>query len=256
MFADVIAISDFARRIAAYERPTARRHLREFAFHAFVLVATLPLLLLAAVDNQVTAAKQEADGSGRLREAVAALSDHIDSYVSNHVQAVQSLTVDVRQPKLDSADRQQLLTEYHKVYPGFITLFVADRTGVVREIYPTRSTSPTVSDREYFIEAMRTKKTGDFRRDPRTPVTRADRHDRRARCSTTTARSPASSADRWTSRSSNASSKASARCRTRASPSSTSTIASSTPAPKPATAALQDVAQDALVVAGTQAGAE
>ena len=138
--------------------PTARRHLREFAFHAFVLVATLPLLLLAAVGNQVTAAKQEADGSGRLREAVAALSDHIGSYVSNHAQAVESLTVNVRQSKLDSADRQQLLTEYHKVYPGFITLLVADRTGVVREIYPTRSTSPPVSDREYFIEAVRTKK--------------------------------------------------------------------------------------------------
>src|SRR5207244_10203770 len=35
---------------------------------------------------------------------------------------------------------------------------VADRTGVVREIYPTRSASPPVSDREYFIEAVRTKK--------------------------------------------------------------------------------------------------
>ena len=158
VFADVIATSEFAQRFAAYERPAARRHLREFAFHAFVLVATLPLLLLAAVGNQVTAAKQEEDGSGRLREAVAALSDHIGSYVSNHVQAVESLTVNVRQSKLDSADRQQLLTEYHKVYPGFITLLVADRSGVVREIYPTRSTSPLVSDREYFIEAVRTKK--------------------------------------------------------------------------------------------------
>ena len=158
VFADVIATSEFAQRFAAYERPAARRHLREFAFHAFVLVATLPLLLLAAVGNQVTAAKQEEDGSGRLREAVAALSDHIGSYVSNHVQAVESLTVNVRQSKLDSADRQQLLTEYHKVYPGFITLLVADRSGVVREIYPTRSTSPQVSDREYFIEAVRTKK--------------------------------------------------------------------------------------------------
>jgi len=158
VFADVIATSEFAQRFAAYERPAARRHLREFAFHAFVLVATLPLLLLAAVGNQVTAAKQEEDGSGRLREAVAALSDHIGSYVSNHVQAVESLTVNVRQSKLDSADRQQLLTEYHQVYPGFITLLVADRSGVVQEIYPTRSTSPTVSDREYFIEAVRTKK--------------------------------------------------------------------------------------------------
>src|SRR5262245_21836410 len=75
--ADLIATSEPARRIAAYDRPARRRHLRQFAFHAFVLVATLPLLLLAAVGNQVTAAKQESDGSARLREAVTALSEHI-----------------------------------------------------------------------------------------------------------------------------------------------------------------------------------
>src|SRR5437867_5562906 len=67
--ADLIATSETARRIFEYERPAARRHLREFAFHAFVLVATVPLLLLAAVGNQVTAAKQEAHGTGPPREA-------------------------------------------------------------------------------------------------------------------------------------------------------------------------------------------
>ena len=156
--ADLIATSDAARRLAAYDRPAARRRLRDFAFHAFVLVATLPLLLLAAVDSQVTAAKQEADGSARLREVVTALSGHIGDYVSNHAQAVQSLAATLGHHTLDSADRKQLLTEYHEIYPGFITLLVADRAGVVIEIFPTRTTSPPVSDREYFIEAVRTKK--------------------------------------------------------------------------------------------------
>jgi signal transduction histidine kinase/DNA-binding response OmpR family regulator len=156
--ADLIATSEAARRLAAYDRPAARRRLRDFAFHAFVLVATLPLLLLAAVDSQVTAAKQEADGSARLREVVTALSGHIGAYVSNHAQAVQSLAATVGHHALDSAHRKQLLTEYHEVYPGFITLLVADRAGVVNEIFPMRTTSPPVSDREYFIEAVRTKK--------------------------------------------------------------------------------------------------
>src|SRR5258705_155109 len=137
--------------------PAARGHVRQFAFHAFVLVATLPLLLLAAVGNQVTAAKQEADGSARLREAVTSLSEHIGDYVGSHTHAVESLAASVGQRKLDSADRQQLLTEYKKVYPGFITLFVADRAGIVHEVFPTRSGSPPVSDREYFIQALRTK---------------------------------------------------------------------------------------------------
>jgi signal transduction histidine kinase/DNA-binding response OmpR family regulator len=156
--ADLIATSQAARRLAAYDRPEARRRLRDSAFHAFVLVATLPLLLLAAVDSQVTAAKQEADGSARLREAVTALSGHIGDYVSKHTQAVQSLAVRIGQRQLDSAERQQLLTEFNKVYPGFITLFVADQAGIVHEIFPTRSGSPPVGDREYFIEAVRTKR--------------------------------------------------------------------------------------------------
>ena len=179
VFADVIAISELARRIAAYERPTARRHLREFAFHAFVLVATLPLLLLAAVGNQVTAAKQEADGSGRLHEAVAALSDHIGSYVSNHVQAVESLTVNVRQPKLDSADRQQLLDG---IPQGLSRLHHAARRRPERSGAGDLPAAIDVADRQRSRVLHRSgadEEDGDFRRHPRTAVARADRHHRR-----------------------------------------------------------------------------
>ena len=124
-----------------------------------MLVATLPLLLLAAVDNQVTAAKQEADGSARLHEAVTALSDHIGDYVSNHVQAVQSLAVNVRpeQARLGgpSAAARRIST---RSIPASSRCSSPTGAGIVREIFPTRSTSPPVSDREYFIEAVRTKK--------------------------------------------------------------------------------------------------
>ncbi|HEV2985065.1 MAG TPA: ATP-binding protein, partial [Vicinamibacterales bacterium] len=156
--ADLIATSTAAQRLAAYDRPATERRLRDFAFHAFVIVATLPLLLLAAVDSQVTAAKQEVDGSARLREVVTTLGGHVGDYVANHRQAVQTLAASVGQRKLDSTDRQQLLVEFSRAYPGFITVFVADRQGIVREIFPTRSGSPRVNDRQYFIEAVRTKK--------------------------------------------------------------------------------------------------
>jgi hypothetical protein len=156
--ADIIATNASVRRLVACDRPTERRRLRAFAFHAFVLVATLPLLLLVAVDSRVTAAKQEADGSARLHEVVTALSGHIGDYVSNHAQAVQSLAATVGHHTRDAAERQQLLTDYHDVYPGFITLLVADHAGIVNQIFPPRTTSPPVSDREYFIEAVRTKR--------------------------------------------------------------------------------------------------
>ena len=137
-----------------------RRGLRAHAFHAFVLVATMPVLLLATVDNEFTANKLEADGGDRLREAVLAIAGHIEQYVGDHTRAVQSLTAVVAAQQTTPASRQNLLETYHKLYPGFITLLIADRQGRVVNIDPRRdSESPPVSDRQYFIEAVRTRRT-------------------------------------------------------------------------------------------------
>ena len=54
-------------------------------------------------------------------------------------------------------DRQRLIDRYDEIYPGFITIFVADRAGVVHEIYPRRE-SPPIADREYFIDAVRLRR--------------------------------------------------------------------------------------------------
>jgi len=150
--ADLLAVGAMAQRQVAGNRPFAGRRLRAYAFHAFVLVATLPLLVLVAADSQLSAAKREADGGARLREAVTALSQHIDEYVASHGNAVQSLATALGDRKLEPADRQRIVDDNHRIYPGFITLFVADRGGIVRQIAPMRE-SPPVNDREYFIEA-------------------------------------------------------------------------------------------------------
>jgi signal transduction histidine kinase/CheY-like chemotaxis protein len=152
--ADLIATGASAQRLVSRDAAPSRR-IRSYAFHAFVLVATLPVLLFSAVDGQLSAARQEADGSARLREAATALTGHIAEYVSEHEQAVRALADALDEPKLESADRQRLIDGYHRVYPGFITLFTADAGGTVHEIYPPRDTAPPpVADREYFIEAM------------------------------------------------------------------------------------------------------
>lgn len=155
--ADLIATFAANRIVTVNQRPA--RRLRHEAFHAFVLAATLPILVLASVDSQLTSAKQEADGGARLHEAVAALNQHIGAYVTDHEHAVQSLAATLTTPQAENARRQKLLDRYHDVYPGFITLFVADKLGVVRDIYPPRdSESPPVSDREYFIDAVQTRR--------------------------------------------------------------------------------------------------
>ena len=159
VIADLIATGASAQRLVVHDvRPGVRR-LRGDAFHAFVLAATLPVLLLAMVDGQLTAAKQEADGGLRLHEAVAALNQHVGAYVSDHEHAIQSLAAALTTQPADDARRQAMLDQYHEIYPGFLTLLVADRVGVVRQIFPPRdSESPPVSDREYFINAVKTRR--------------------------------------------------------------------------------------------------
>ena len=158
VIADLIATGASAQRLVAQDEPRGPRRLRTYAFHAFVLVATLPVLLLAAVDGQITSAKQEQDGRARLQEAVTTLSGHIRAYVTDHEHAVQALALNLGDPALSPGDRQRVIDRYHDIYPGFITIFVADRTGVVRQIYPPRADSPTISDREYFGQAMATRR--------------------------------------------------------------------------------------------------
>ena len=154
----VVSVASASGLVAASEH-MRRRTLRAHAFHAFVLVATMPVLLLAAVDNQITANKLESDGGARLKEAVRALAGHIEQYVGDHTRAVQSLRAVMATRAATPENRQRLLDTYQDLYPGFITLLIADRDGRVLDLVPRRdSESPPVSDRQYFIEAVRTRK--------------------------------------------------------------------------------------------------
>jgi nitrogen fixation/metabolism regulation signal transduction histidine kinase len=159
VIADLIATGASAQRLVAHDAAPGERRLRSYAFHAFVLVATLPVLILAAVDGQITAAKQEADGRARLHEAVTALGEHIREYVADHEHAVQALALTMADPALGAAERQQVVDRYHAIYPGFITIFVADRAGVVHQLYPRRQAEPpAIADRDYFTAAMQAQR--------------------------------------------------------------------------------------------------
>ena len=161
VIADLIAAGAFAKRVSASEAPAARRGLRAYAFQAFVLAAFLPVLLLAAVGSELTAGKQESDGGARLHEVGTALGGHIDNYVNEHVAAIRSLAAAAAGRPRGSAGRQTLVDDYHRIYPGFITLFLADSNGTVTEIYPLQegvSPIPTIADRQYFIDAMGTRR--------------------------------------------------------------------------------------------------
>jgi hypothetical protein len=102
--------------------------------------------LLAAVDSQLTARKQETDSSARLHEVVTALSERIDSYVTDHAHAVQTLAAAATSRQND----QKQVADYHRIYPGFITIFLADRNGTVQAIYPAQEGGvPNIADQRF-----------------------------------------------------------------------------------------------------------
>ena len=160
LLADLIAVGASAKRLVPDAQATEPTHLRSYAFRAFVLVAVLPVLILAAVDSQLIGSKQEADGGARLREAVTALSEHVDNYVADHVHGVQSLAAALTNTTGAAESAVPLLAEYNRIYPGFITLFIADGAGVVRHVYPPQDAAaplPPIADRPYFMDAIRSR---------------------------------------------------------------------------------------------------
>ncbi|HWF86143.1 MAG TPA: cache domain-containing protein, partial [Vicinamibacterales bacterium] len=157
-----VVIADLVAVVAAASLQWARAdnppRLRAYAFHVFLLVAILPVLILSAVNGEVFAARRETDGAARLHEAAAAMRDHIDEYMNTHVRAVQALAAAAAQAGGDTAKRQRLIAQHREIYGDFITTFIADRNGVVHEIEPARPGNSVnqIRDRPYFTEAMRT----------------------------------------------------------------------------------------------------
>lgn len=157
-----VVIAELIAVVVAVGQQRARAEqpprLRAYAFHVFVLVAILPILLLSAVNGELFAARQESDGAARLREDVAALGDHIDAYMTNHVHAVQAIAAAIPAFGGDSAKRQALIEQNRRIYDGFIRTFITDPAGLVTESDPplAAESQNSTQDRAYFIEARQT----------------------------------------------------------------------------------------------------
>ena len=156
VLADFIVVVLSAHRLVRGGLPGDQR-LHAYAFHAFMLVATLPVLLLSTVAGEAFSTKQTADGGERLQGAASSLRDHIDEYLDTHGRAVAALAATLRPSADTPAKREQLLTQYGKTYPGFVSIRIADRAGIVRAAVPPLAGGErlSVADREFFNEALR-----------------------------------------------------------------------------------------------------
>jgi signal transduction histidine kinase/DNA-binding response OmpR family regulator len=158
---ELIAVAATSRGVVAPLAPTARAGIRQRAFAVFVLVAMLPVLLLSAVNGQLFAAREENEGVTRVHDAVTALETHIETYLTTHTRAAQSLALTLsRVPDDHHGAREALAEQYRATYDGFITVFVARPDGVVTELVPPEAPGterPPIADRQYFRDAIATR---------------------------------------------------------------------------------------------------
>jgi two-component system, sensor histidine kinase len=130
-----------------------RRPLRSYLSHAFLLVATVPLLVLNIVNGEMYAERQESDAGQRLEEAATAIRQEVDAYLHNHQLALLSL----------AQSMSRWLEQEHVLYPGFQTLTVADRNGdpISRNTQNGTQPRPLISmhDRDYFKRTIASRQS-------------------------------------------------------------------------------------------------
>jgi signal transduction histidine kinase/CheY-like chemotaxis protein len=161
----------FGMPIAAKGRQT----LRVCLLHGFLLVATVPLLLLNLVNGQMYAERQQTEAGERLEEAARAMREHLQEYVTRHQLALLSLSRSItNEGHFDALSLNRWLQQTHAIYPGFQTLTAADHEGVPIGVspqfmpnghevlsgkQPNIDVRATMRDRDYFVRTMTTRES-------------------------------------------------------------------------------------------------
>jgi CheY-like chemotaxis protein len=100
--------------------PAQRKPLRAYLSHGFLLVATVPLLLLNIVNGENYAERQENEAGQRLQEAATAIRQDLEDYVKRHELAVRDLSRSItRQNRFDLDALNGWLHQTRQVYGGF-----------------------------------------------------------------------------------------------------------------------------------------
>ena len=176
MLAEVLLSAPFVQKLTSAYRPAAARQpLRMYLTHGFLLVATVPLLLLNFVNGQMFAERQQTDSGQRLDEAAVSIRQHLEEYVTRHQLALLLLSRSITyEGHFDTDTLNRWLKQSHEIYPGFQTLTVADAEGVPIGVSPNRMPDGgavlsgkglvvgdrgTMRDRDYYLKTINTRQS-------------------------------------------------------------------------------------------------
>jgi two-component system, sensor histidine kinase len=156
--------------------PAQRKPLRAYLSHGFLLVATVPLLLLNIVNGENYAERQENEAGQRLQEAATAIRQDLEDYVMRHELAVRDLSRSItRQNRFDLDALNGWLQQTRQVYGGFQSITIGNADGFPIAVDPQEvpglgkvlsnkpgdvvPDSATMRDREYFRRVRATRQS-------------------------------------------------------------------------------------------------
>jgi signal transduction histidine kinase/CheY-like chemotaxis protein len=137
--------------------------LRNYAFHAFVLAAIVPVLILSAAAGQILADRQEAEGRAQLQHLADSTAQLIESYVTDHRLIAEDLAGEMALAS-DDAHRLSIMRTIARTHIAIDHITVLNATGrlllTTNNAIPADSTLRTqgASDRDYFRNAVRTRR--------------------------------------------------------------------------------------------------
>jgi len=145
------------------EGTSRRRSLQTQLLSGFALAVTLPMVALAAIGGTSYVRRERAKATDRLTEVARAVRGQVQGYVNGHAQALASLARAIEASgHFETTRLDPWLARFHADYPGFLTMFAADRAGDPTAAHPVLDaagvpmTEPghNVADRDYFRRAL------------------------------------------------------------------------------------------------------
>jgi signal transduction histidine kinase/ActR/RegA family two-component response regulator len=165
-----LLIAVVIRRIPALARLSGTQvspremRLSQLLFATYGPVVIAPLLFFSVSLGNLANRRYLTEQERLLRESAASVAEDLSSHLSYMRRAIVDAAADIEERGSGAA--QEIVEKFHRNYPAFATMLVADASGQVvasagtlrgERIDPARSIGTSVADREYFTVPMATR---------------------------------------------------------------------------------------------------
>ena len=154
----LFSLHGYLKRFSAYQ-PRLEKTLPSWLLYSYLsisgfLVISLSLVLTTGIEKFEH--KQLERELSISNEYVAYISQ---TYIEEHQRAISNIAFQLSKlPDLQA--QQSVLAQAHKLYPGFLTMIIADKQGMINNASPVellstlKKTERSVADRDYFTAAI------------------------------------------------------------------------------------------------------